>query len=43
MPLATTPAIISGFEYIGVFLMAIALPWYYIKCFGTDDEESISK
>uniref|UniRef100_A0A8H7K7H9 Uncharacterized protein n=1 Tax=Bionectria ochroleuca TaxID=29856 RepID=A0A8H7K7H9_BIOOC len=38
MPLATTPAIISGFEYIGVFLMAIALPWYYMKWFGTDDE-----
>lgn len=42
-PLATTPAIISGFEYIGVFLMAIALPWYYLKWFETDDEESISK
>lgn len=38
MPRATTPAIISGFEYIGVFLMAIALPWYYMKWFGTDDE-----
>ncbi|CAH0031198.1 unnamed protein product [Clonostachys rhizophaga] len=40
-PLATTPAIISGFEYVSVFLMAIALPWYYMKWFGTDDAESI--
>ncbi|CAG9988001.1 unnamed protein product [Clonostachys byssicola] len=40
-PLAMTPAIVSGLECIGVFLMAIALPWYYMEWFGTDDDESI--